>query len=141
MFSDVWNMKRLPKSWREFRYRGYTLQELMEMPLEKLIEILPARARRSLKRGFTPEQRILLEKIRKKGDKKVIRTHVRDLIILPELVGKKIAVYNGIEFVTVQITPWMIGHYLGEFVPTNKPVQHSGPGKGATRSSKFTAKK
>jgi len=112
----------------------------MEMPLEKLMEILPARARRTLKRGFTPEQKVLLNKIRKKG-RKIIRTHVRDLIILPEMVGKKIAVYNGIEFVTITITPWMIGHYLGEFVPTNKPVQHTGPGKGATRSSKFTAKK
>lgn len=134
--------KRMPRAWREFRYRGYTLQELQEMPLEKLIEILPARARRSLKRGFTPEQQILLEKIRKReGRRKIIKTHVRDLIILPSLVGKKIAVYNGKEFVTVNIQPWMIGHYLGEFVPTNKPVQHTAPGKGATRSSKFTAKK
>ncbi len=132
-------MKSIPKSWRDFRYRGYTLEELMNMPMEKLIEILPARARRSLKRGFTPEQKILLEKIKKKGGRrKVVRTHVRDLIILPELVGKRIAVYDGKEFVTITITPWMIGHYLGEFVPTNKPVQHTGPGKGATRSSKFT---
>jgi len=133
-------MKTMPRSWRDFKYRGYSLEELMEMPLEKLMEILPARARRTLKRGFTPEQKVLLNKIRKKG-RKIIRTHVRDLIILPEMVGKKIAVYNGIEFVTITITPWMIGHYLGEFVPTNKPVQHTGPGKGATRSSKFTAKK
>ena len=132
-------MKSIPKSWRDFRYRGYTLEELMNMPMEKLIEILPARARRSLKRGFTPEQKILLEKIKKRGGRrKVVRTHVRDLIILPELVGKRIAVYDGKEFVTITITPWMIGHYLGEFVPTNKPVQHTGPGKGATRSSKFT---
>jgi small subunit ribosomal protein S19 len=131
-------MKRMPKSWREFRYRGYSLEELMEMPLEKLLNVLPARARRSLKRGFTPEQKILLEKIKKKAKgRKVIRTHVRDLIIIPELVGKRIAVYDGKEFVTITITPWMIGHYLGEFVPTNKPVQHTGPGKGATRSSKF----
>ena len=134
--------QRLPRSWREFRYKGYTLQELQEMPLEKLIEILPARARRSLKRGFTPEQLILLEKVKKKGTRRrVVRTHVRDLIILPSLVGKKIAVYNGKEFVTVDIQPWMIGHYLGEFVPTNKPVQHTSPGKGATRSSKFASKK
>ncbi|MGQ4892573.1 MAG: 30S ribosomal protein S19 [Candidatus Njordarchaeia archaeon] len=131
-------MKKMPRSWREFKYRGYTLDELMEMPLEKLIEILPARARRSLKRGLTPEQKTLLEKIRKKAKRRrVVRTHVRDLIILPDLVGKRIAVYDGKEFVTVNITPWMIGHYIGEFVPTNKPVQHAGPGKGATRGSKF----
>ena len=134
------DMSKIPSSWKKFTYKGYGLEELLKMPLDKLIEIAPARVRRSLKRGFTPEQRKLLEKLRK-YPKKVIRTHVRDMIILPEMVGRKIAIHNGKEFVTVRITPPMIFHYLGEFAPTNKPVQHSSPGKGATRSSKFVAKK
>ncbi len=134
------DLSKLPSSWRRFTYRGYTLEELLKMSLDKLAEIAPARIRRSLKRGFTPEQRKLLEKLRKHPNK-VIRTHVRDMIILPEMIGRKIAVHNGKEFVTIRITPPMIFHYLGEFAPTNKPVQHSAPGKGATRSSKFVAKK
>ena len=116
------------------------MEELQQMSLSELAEILNARARRTLKRGLSPENKKLLEKIRKYkklGINKVIRTHRRDMLILPEMVGMKIAVHNGKEFVEVTITPEMIGHYLGEFAMTNKIVKHSSPGKGATRSSKF----
>ncbi len=129
---------------REFRYRGYTLEELLRMPMDQFIKLLPARQRRSLLRGLTPEQRKLLEKIRKlkrlkkkKGEKIVVRTHCRDMIILPEMVGVTIAVHNGKDFVPVEIRPEMIGHYLGEFAPTTKRVEHGAPGVGATRSSMY----
>ncbi|AFK23272.1 rpsS, small subunit ribosomal protein S19 [Pyrococcus sp. ST04] len=129
---------------KEFRYRGYTLEQLLNMSLEELAKLLPARQRRSLKRGLTPEQKKLLRKIRlaKKGKyKKPIRTHCRDMIVLPEMVGLTIYVHNGKEFVPVEIKPEMIGHYLGEFAPTRKRVQHGAPGIGATRSSMFVAVK
>ncbi len=137
----------IPPEWRKFRYRGHTLEELLLMPMDDLIKLLPARARRSIRRGFTPAQRRLLEKIRKarrlisQGKKVVIKTHVRDMIILPEMVGLTIAVYNGKEFIPVKITPEMIGHYLGEFSPTCKKVEHGEPGLKATRSSLFVALK
>jgi len=131
---------KIPSSWKKFRYRGVPLEELMAMPLEKFMELLPARARRSLKKDFTPEQRVLLNKLRR-YPKKEIRTHVRDMIILPEMVGRRIAVHNGKEFVSIRINPLMIGHYLGEFAITNVPVKHSGIGKGGTRSTKFLSKK
>ncbi|OYT50814.1 30S ribosomal protein S19, partial [Candidatus Bathyarchaeota archaeon ex4484_135] len=89
---------------KEFRYKGYTLEELQRMPMDEFIKLLPARQRRSLLRGLTEAQRILLEKIRKakkavkEGKKVVIKTHVRDMIILPEMVGLTIHVYNGKEF-------------------------------------------
>jgi small subunit ribosomal protein S19 len=92
---------------------------------------------------LTPEQRILLEKMReaqevvKKGEDVTIKTHVRDMIILPEMVGAKILVHNGKEFFPVEIKPEMIGHYLGEFAITNKPVRHGTPGIGASRSSMY----
>ncbi len=92
---------------------------------------------------LTPEQRILLEKLReakeaqKQGKDVSIKTHVRDLIILPEMVGAKIQVHNGKEFVAMEIKPEMIGHYLGEFAITNKPVRHGTPGIGASRSSMY----
>ena len=128
---------------KEFRYKGYTLEELQRMPMDEFIKLLPARQRRSLLRGLTEAQRILLEKIRKakkamkEGKKVVIKTHVRDMIILPEMVGLTIHVYNGKEFVPVEIKPEMIGHYLGEFAITCKPVKHGAPGIGASRSSMY----
>ena len=110
------------------------------MPLERFAQLLPARQRRSILRGFTPEQKKLLEKIRKykeKGIDKPIRTHCRDMIILPEMVGVKMAVHNGKDFVVFEIVPEMIGHRLGEFSQTRKRVVHGTPGVGATRSSMF----
>ena len=128
---------------KQFTYKGYTLEELQKMPMDEFIKLLPARQRRSLLRGLTEAQRILLEKIRKakkamkEGKKVVIKTHVRDMIILPEMVGLTIHVYNGREFVPVEIKPEMIGHYLGEFAITCKPVKHGAPGVGASRSSMY----
>ena len=127
---------------REFTYRGYTLEELHSMSMDEVIHLLPSRMRRSLRRGLTHEQRKLLEKIRerlrnKDNGSKPIKTHARDAIILPEMVGLRILVHNGKEFVPVDIKPEMIGHYLGEFAITNKPVKHGAPGIGASRSSMY----
>ena len=138
-------LAEIPPEWKNFRYRGKRLDELLNMPMDEFIKLLPARQRRSLKRGFTEAQRRLLEKIRKyrregKLDK-VIKTHVRDLVILPELIGLKLAVYNGKEFVEFTVTPEMIGHYLGEYSITTKKVEHGEPGLKATRSSLFLAMK
>ncbi len=128
---------------KEFSYRGHSLISLSGMSMDEFINLLPSRQRRSLQRGLTAEQRILLEKLRiakeakKEGKDINIKTHVRDLIILPEMVGVKIQIHNGKEFVAVDIRPEMIGHYLGEFAITNKPVRHGTPGIGASRSSMY----
>jgi small subunit ribosomal protein S19 len=128
---------------KEFSYRGHSLQSIEGMSMDEFINLLPSRQRRSLQRGLTPEQRILLEKLRvakeqqKQGKEVNLKTHVRDLIILPEMVGAKVAVHNGKEFVAIDIKPDMIGHYLGEFAITNKPVRHGTPGIGASRSSMY----
>jgi len=128
---------------KEFSYRGHSLSSLTGMSMDEFITLLPSRQRRSLQRGLTPEQRTLLEKLReakeaqKQGKEVNLKTHVRDLIVLPEMVGVKIQVHNGKEFVAVEIKPEMIGHYLGEFAITNKPVRHGTPGIGASRSSMY----
>jgi len=128
---------------REFTYRGLTLEQLQEMSMDEFIMLLPSRQRRSLQRGLSPEQRTLLENVRKakeamrKGQSVTIKTHARDMVILPEMVGLTIHVHNGKEFVPVEIKPEMIGHYLGEFAITNKPVKHGTPGIGASRSSMY----
>jgi len=129
---------------KQFMYRGYTLEELQQMPLDNVIDLFPARQRRSLKKGFLPRQKKILEKIRKlkkqenKGGRpQIIKTHCRDMIILPEMVGLTFGIYNGKEFVNVEIQPEMIGCYFGEFALTRKRVEHGDPGMGATRSSMF----
>ena len=127
---------------KKFTYRGKTLEELVEMNLEEFAKLLPSRQRRNLKHGFTKQQKKLLETIRaNKGREKFIRTHVRDMIILPEMIGAKIGIHNGREFKPVIIEDAMVGHYLGEFSHTRGKVKHSAPGLGATRSSKFVAQK
>jgi len=118
---------------KEFRYRGKTPEELKKLSLSEFISMMPARQRRSLKRGFTEQQKILLKSVRS-GDKE-IKTHCRNMIILPEMIGIVIRVYSGKEFIPVPIEEDMIGHYLGEFVLTRKKVAHSAPGIGATKSS------
>ncbi|MCJ2520353.1 MAG: 30S ribosomal protein S19 [Candidatus Thermoplasmatota archaeon] len=121
---------------REFTYRGHTLEELQALSLQEILAIMPSRVRRTFSRGLSQEHGIVLEKLRS-SDGKLVRTHRRDIPILPYFVGREVAVHNGREFVRFEIRPEMIGHYLGEFALTRKPVKHSGPGVGATRSSKF----
>jgi small subunit ribosomal protein S19 len=129
---------------KEFKYRGYTLEELQQMPLDNVIQLFPSRQRRSMKKGFLPRQKKVLEKIRKLkkedntgGRPQIIKTHSRDMIVLPEMVGITFGIYNGKQFVQVQIQPEMIGCYFGEFAPTRQKVEHGDPGMGATRSSMF----
>jgi small subunit ribosomal protein S19 len=127
-----------------FKYKGYKLEELQKMSLDELAELLPSRQRRSLKRGFLSRQQKVIDKMRrlsksqKKGGKPVvIKTHCRDMIVLPEMIGTTFGIYNGKEFVQVTFTSEMIGSYFGEFAPTRARVQHGDPGMGATRSSMF----
>lgn len=125
---------------KEFRYRGRSMEELNAMSTEALLELLPSRARRSLNRGVSEEKRKLLEDARAKKEGKLegeIKTHARDMVVLPTMVGLTIAVHNGREFVPLEIKPEMVGRYLGEYVITNKKVVHGTPGIGASRSSLY----
>jgi small subunit ribosomal protein S19 len=122
----------------EFLYKGRNEDELKSLSMDEFIGLLPSRMRRSLRRGISDRQRILIEKIRAwTPEKKPIRTHARDLVILPEMIGNTIHVFNGIEFVEVKIDLKKIGHYLGEYAITNRPVRHGRPGIGASRSSMY----
>ncbi len=124
-------------------YRGHKLSELAKMNMDSLIELLPTRRRRTLKRGLPSRQRKLLMKLRaarkqiRKGKDVIVKTHCRDMVILPEMVDLTVGVHNGKEFVKVKILPQMIGHVLGEFSVTNKQVRHGSPGIGATKSSAY----
>ena len=118
---------------KEFTYRGKTIDELKRLSIQQLAEIFPSRQRRKIKRGFTEQEKIFLERLRK--NKPNIETHCRDMLVLPEMVGKTIKIHSGKKFSPVTIQEEMIGHYFGEFVSTRRKVAHSAPGIGATRSS------
>jgi len=129
--------KKIEVRKKEFMYHGLSIEELQKLSIEELLPLLPSRIRRSLTRGLTKRQDKLLHDIEQSEKGDVIRTHLRDMVILPSFVKHIIDVYNGNEFQRVNIQPNMVGHYLGEFALTRKKVKHTGPGVGATRSSKF----
>jgi len=125
----------------EFTYRGHTLDELQEMDVDEVAELLPARQRRTIERGLSAEQEKLLAEAREAGEEETandpLRTHLRNMPILPAFVGKTFEVYTGQSFERVYVEPEMLGHYLGEFQLTRQSVEHGQAGIGATRSSKF----
>jgi small subunit ribosomal protein S19 len=127
--------KRLPRRREEFTYRGFTIGELLQMAPSEQVKIMPARVRRKFLRGLTRDEEDLLSRVRA-GDPK-IRTHIRSMIVMPEMVGKTIEIYNGKEFMRVDIQPEAVYHYLGEFALTRHKVAHGAAGIGATRSSKY----
>ncbi len=118
---------------KEFTFRGMTINEIKNLSLNEFSELIPSRARRSLKKGLTEDQKKLMDKI--KHNDKDIKTHARDMIIIPQMIGHTIKIYNGKEYVQVFITEEMLGHFLGEFSLTRRRVAHNAPGVGATRSS------
>lgn len=129
---------------KEFTYKGKTLNEIKKMEINQFIELLPSRLRRSIKRGFTEQQKIFIKKIKAAQEgkyKKQIKTHCRNMIVIPDMIGLLIYIHVGNAFIPVQITEEMLGHYLGELTVTRKKLQHSAPGVGATRSSTAASSK
>jgi small subunit ribosomal protein S19 len=133
---------------KEFHFRGQTLDELKKMSIEEFGRLLTSRERRTLKRGLSEPQKALLEKTRKLPEK-FHKTHLRSMIIFPEMVGKKFGIYTGggkkedgsAKWASVTIKPEMVGKRLGDFAISIKRVQHSAPGIGASKSSKHIAMK
>ncbi|XP_037441294.1 40S ribosomal protein S15-like [Triticum dicoccoides] len=132
------------RTFRKFSYRGVDLDALLDMSTDDLVQLLPARGRRRFQRGLKRRPLALIRKLRKAkreapaGEKPApVKTHVRNMIIIPEMIGSQIAVYNGKTFVVNEIKPEMIGHYLAEFSISYKPVKHGRPGIGTTHSSRF----
>ena len=132
------------RMFRKFTFRGVDLEQLLDMDRTQFSKLLHSRARRRLSRGLGKKHKALINRIilAKKNCKPLekpdtIKTHLRDMIILPEMVGGMVGVHNGKTFNQVEIRAEMLGHYLGEFAITYKPVKHGRPGIGATHSSRF----
>eukprot|EP00826_Nyctotherus_ovalis_P036250 TRINITY_DN31_c0_g1_i1.p1 TRINITY_DN31_c0_g1~~TRINITY_DN31_c0_g1_i1.p1 ORF type:complete len:153 (+),score=58.57 TRINITY_DN31_c0_g1_i1:137-595(+) len=136
------------KTFRVTTFRGIELDKLLEMKMEELVKLFRSRHRRRFSRGLPPKYSRFINKLKKAkkelqpGEKpKVIKTHYRNCIIVPDMVQSIVGVYNGKKFTDVEIKPEMIGHYLGEFAITYKPISHGKPGQGSTHGSKFVALK
>ena len=125
---------------REHIYRGKTLEELKTLDVRESAKYLPSRSRRSVLRNFDTIEKFIKRAEIKLNKNKKIRTHLRDLVIVPKLVGLTIGVHMGRSFQDVQITTEMIGHRLGEFALTRTRVNHGSAGIGATKSSRAQKK-
>ncbi|KAK9728232.1 ribosomal protein S15 [Basidiobolus ranarum] len=132
------------RTFRKYSYRGVDLDQLLDLSSEQFMELVHCRARRKFNRGLKRKPMGLIKKLRKAKTEapanekpEVVKTHLRNMIIVPEMIGSVVGVYNGKTFNQVEIKPEMIGHYLGEFSITYKPVKHGRPGIGATNSSRF----
>ncbi|MBI5226321.1 ribosomal protein S19 family protein [Candidatus Micrarchaeota archaeon] len=118
------------------RYKGKTVDELKAMPLEQFIQILPSKVRRTMMRNGVQTKRFLKSFHRRMKKNKPIKTHFREMVIIPEMLGFRFQVYNGKQYIDFTADIAMIGNRLGEFSNPVQMVRHSGPGIGATRGSK-----
>ena len=132
------------RTFRKFTYRGVDLDQLLDMNNDELMKLFPCRARRRLSRGLKRKPMALIKRLRKAKKEtpelekpQAVKTHLRNMIIVPEMVGCVVGVHQGKTFNSIEIKPEMIGYYLGEFSITYKPVKHGRPGIGATHSSRF----
>mmetsp|Transcript_16792 Transcript_16792/g.27145 ORF Transcript_16792/g.27145 Transcript_16792/m.27145 type:complete len:155 (+) Transcript_16792:71-535(+) len=132
------------RTFKKFSYRGIDLDKLLDLTHEELMKMVKSRARRRFNRGLKRKPMALIKKLRKAKKEtgpmekpELVKTHLRNMIIVPEMIGSMVGVYNGKTFTTVEIKPEMIGHYLGEFSITYKPISHGRPGIGANNSSRF----
>lgn len=135
---------RKKRQFKKFQFRGIELDKLLDLSHEELLNFVNARARRRMQRGLKRKPMALVKKLRKAKaacgplDKPApIKTHLRNMLIVPEMIHSNVAVYNGKVFNLVNIMPEMVGHYLGEFSITYRPVRHGRPGIGSTNSSRF----
>ena len=129
------------RTFRKFSYRGVDLDQLLDLKTDALVDLFRARIRRRFKRGLTRKPMKLVKKLRKAkkeatgGEKpETVRTHLRNMVIVPEMIGSVVGVYNGKVFNTVEIKPEMVGTHLGEYSITYRPVSH---GRSGLAGGKF----
>lgn len=126
---------------KQFKYRGKSVEELQTLGVREFAKYLPSRQRRTVLRNFQEIEMFLSRSKDKDSKNKKIKTHKRDLVVVPQMIGMKIQIYNGRQFVPIEVIPEMLGHKFGEFAPTRARIQHSKTGVGATKGSKSKSKK
>ena len=126
---------------KQFEYRGKTIEELKKLDVREFAKYLKSRQRRFVLRNFQEIDRFVGRANVKISKNKPVRTHQRDMIVVPKMVGMKISVYNGQNFISFEVTGEMLGHKLGEFALTRTRVKHGKAGVGATKGTKSKSKK
>jgi small subunit ribosomal protein S19 len=124
-------------------FKGMTADQLEKISTEEFLRLIASRARRSIKKNFVRYKALIVkaEKLKKGNSPKILKTHIREAVILPQWIGMKFGVHNGKEFQTITILPGMVGKRLGDFAFTTRRVLHSSPGIRATKGSKFLGEK
>jgi|SRR3989344_7943460 len=126
---------------KEFTYRGKAIEELKAMDIREFAKLLKSRQKRAILRDSQSIEKFISRSNKKISKNKPIKTHQREMIIVPKMIGMKIQVYNGQKFIPFEVIGEMIGHRLGEFSPTRSKVTHGSAGIGATKGSKHKSKK
>ena len=119
---------------KELKWQGKSEEEVSQMSVDDFAKLTVTRIRRSLKRGFTDQQKALLKQLKQGKDR--VKTHSRNMPIIPEMIGKTILGHTCKDYTAITITVEMLGRRLGEFAHSRKLVSHSSAGVGVTRSSK-----
>ena len=125
---------------KQFTYKGKTVEELKTLDVREFAKYLRSRQRRTVLRQFQEIEKFVSKAKEKISKNKKVRTHKRDLVVVPQMVGMRIQIYNGKTFVPVEIIEEMLGHKFGEFAPTRVRVKHGSAGVGATKGTKHKAK-
>ncbi len=126
---------------KQFTYRGKTMEELKALDVREFAKYLKSRQRRTVLRNFQEIEKFISRSKIKIGRNKPVKTHQRDLVVVPDMVGMKIQIYNGNKFIPVEVIGEMLGHKFGEFAPTRARIKHSKAGVGATKGTRAQAKK
>jgi len=126
---------------RIFKYRGKTIEELKLLEVREFAKLLTSRSRRTVLRNFQKIETFLSRSKKKIANGKPVKTHQREIVVVPQMVGMKMQIYNGREFVPIEVVGEMLGHMLGEFAITRVKPKHEKKGVGATKGSKNKSKK
>jgi len=125
---------------KQFTYKGKTTEELKALDVREFAKYLRSRQRRTVLRQFQEIEKFINRAKEKISKNKKVRTHKRDLVVVPQMIGMRIQIYNGKTFVPVEIIEEMLGHKFGEFALTRVRVKHGSAGVGATKGTKHKAK-
>lgn len=126
---------------KQFTYKGKTIEELKKLDVREFSNYVASRRKRTILRQFQEIENFIKRSKDKISKGKSVKTHKRYLIVVPEMIGMKIGIYNGKSFIPVEITGEMLGHVFGEFAPTRARIVHSKSGVGATKGSRAKSKK
>ncbi|MBI4116705.1 ribosomal protein S19 family protein [Candidatus Pacearchaeota archaeon] len=126
---------------KQFTFRGKTIEEMKALDVREFAKLLASRERRFVLRQFNDIENFINRANKKIARSKAIRTHKRDLIVVPGMIGMKIQIHDGRNFVPIEVVGEMLGHKFGEFAPTRGKIKHGKAGIGATKGTKANAKK